>query len=1551
MSAPALAWSEPDAPTTGVIEALVAVTGVLDEVGDVLVPGAFARTLRQRTPRPCLLHAWERKIGDTLSIRELLPGDPRLPEKTAEGKPWPREAGGVVARYQTDDSPDGQWAHALTRSRGPARMMHSIGYKTRRFRRGTGAVKRYVTDLDLWEYSQVPNPAMRLAVGLSIKAGDVLTSPVGSVHQDVGLEVKMSYVRDAAYWGYPIGTPITARMKPRGRPAIAVRQRGHVPSTNVGVTDTKPDHAPPASAAAHQAGDHEGALFPEPDSAARVHAGPGATGDITTAVDNLVRELTDRGGRPDTAYPTLLHEGVTPAELEEDLRQSDQWSNTLTTAQRDDHIASAVEAYRGAYTTRAGRQTTRRADAQQWQQPSREEIDRLANEGEGLIGDSQGDAQLATILGKLGHPDPEAFVEHLWQIIDDSTTDNATTAFIDFVDQRRAGASEDPNLPSLPDLPELAPDLRAVDDTTLTAQLATAQQRLEGLRMRGTPRGANDLYDAQHAIQDLAREQDRRAAAQAERDRIEAARAAEDAASSTHVVPDSPAARMTPLEFEQAGQRGMARRMRAEQVRREQDQAATQAGYRNQADQLADTAPTAISLAEFQNRYPQKGAKAQLAGSDRLVLVAGTTKNWQLATAGNMILVSGGEFSPGTERSAETPKNPGKRALADLANRIAALSDTNGRPAPWTAPLDPGDKQSATWVQGWRDPQGRNAIAATVATVDAWAKEHDLHYIRAGYQQAPDIVPGGEPDADGFRTRRVVEIAPGDEVRLPDGDTATVIDTGLHHSDGSDTGALTLEGGRAISVAELAGQEKPAPADTSGRLRTAQGMRQAGVNISAASTEVPVRFAGEPDLPEASNDPGMGATAPGGQPPGQPIGIPESQWATTWPDAHSRPLPAGTRFVALRSAEPSPWGRDERPAAGITMARTTNAAGYRFQTVRYDDGTYGAVRVEALRGSELAPRKTAQRYVLEPTPEQVTQVHEEWGLGGSNRPVGAEPVDSSEPTATTGIPAELLDEAAVASDETLGITETEDGTLEATPEVADRQDRVAALFDEEQAGRLDLAAKSNDELSGIRTDLIDELALQTALERRTSAAVARPKPAVTPEAPKVRAGLAGAAQDHAEALRSGDQEAITRTRARLESSVRRSRAGSSTARALADHVAAPDANDPEALRALAEQLRADARTRRAASARSRRTVRRLERERIRSLLGQVDAVFTQRRTAGDSGERAAPPEAPPKVEATLPDRVRQAYATLASGPNDLVRLADLRPLLGGIPPEEINAALKDMSRAGQISLVPDSDRKNLTEADHAAAVKVGGEDNHLIAIDAPAGQLVKAPESGQGPAPAKTGETVGTRSQLPQPPALLTDSIVPAATGGQGNENDWVNLWAMLTLASVPDEAKQHIKGVRITEPGEMPPDRYGDVQGDEVRISSRIFTDEGYAELRAMQASGWLTSVGNSDLRRAVLAHELGHLLTHTDDRTIVDQAAMWQAIIDAFGGGVAVTDTSEIHPWFDAHRSKIVNEIGSYAATNTHELIAELVAQYDALGDNAHPAAQAAGRALLRK
>jgi hypothetical protein len=109
-------------------------------------------------------------------------------------------------------------------------------------------------------------------------------------------------------------------------------------------------------------------------------------------------------------------------------------------------------------------------------------------------------------------------------------------------------------------------------------------------------------------------------------------------------------------------------------------------------------------------------------------------------------------------------------------------------------------------------------------------------------------------------------------------------------------------------------------------------------------------------------------------------------------------------------------------------------------------------------------------------------------------------------------------------------------------------------------------------------------------------------------------------------------------------------------------------------------------------------------------------------------ERRPDPEPPTEQEPAGPDRdtagglestIRDAYAELSTKPQDWVRLSTLREKLGNPDKAEMDAILLAMIRTGRVHLAPDSDRKTLTDADHAAAFRIGREDKHLIAIEPP----------------------------------------------------------------------------------------------------------------------------------------------------------------------------------------------------------------------------------------
>ncbi|MGK2880034.1 MAG: hypothetical protein ACSLE6_04305 [Mycobacterium sp.] len=85
--------------------------------------------------------------------------------------------------------------------------------------------------------------------------------------------------------------------------------------------------------------------------------------------------------------------------------------------------------------------------------------------------------------------------------------------------------------------------------------------------------------------------------------------------------------------------------------------------------------------------------------------------------------------------------------------------------------------------------------------------------------------------------------------------------------------------------------------------------------------------------------------------------------------------------------------------------------------------------------------------------------------------------------------------------------------------------------------------------------------------------------------------------------------------------------------------------------------------------------------------------------------------------ADVESRVRAAYVNLAARDGGWVDLVRLRDALPEVSPHELDAALTLMYRLPDVSLIPQENQKILTEADRAAAVNIGDQHKHKIAIE------------------------------------------------------------------------------------------------------------------------------------------------------------------------------------------------------------------------------------------
>lgn len=156
------------APRKGVCRAIFAVTGVVDEVADLILPGAFAHTLATRPVKTVWHHEWREPIGVVLDIAEWLPGDPRF----SDIPNWPAEAGALVATIQfnlrTSKGRDVYEQVLQWHQHGEAQF--SIGYRVP----PSGARKRadgvrIIHKLDLYEVSPVLHGAHPMTRSLEVK--------------------------------------------------------------------------------------------------------------------------------------------------------------------------------------------------------------------------------------------------------------------------------------------------------------------------------------------------------------------------------------------------------------------------------------------------------------------------------------------------------------------------------------------------------------------------------------------------------------------------------------------------------------------------------------------------------------------------------------------------------------------------------------------------------------------------------------------------------------------------------------------------------------------------------------------------------------------------------------------------------------------------------------------------------------------------------------------------------------------------------------------------------------------------------------------------------------------------------------------------------------------------------------------------------------------------------------------------------------------------------------------------------------------------------------
>jgi HK97 family phage prohead protease len=151
----------------GIVECFVAGIGNKDSVGDIVLSGAFSKSLMRRKPRVVWGHNWNDPIGKVLEIYEVPPSDPRLPAKMKMAG-----IGGLFAKVQFNlNSEKGREAFANVAFFG-VEQEWSIGYKTLDAIFDNTRQANLLREVELYEVSPVLHGANQLTGTISVKSDE-----------------------------------------------------------------------------------------------------------------------------------------------------------------------------------------------------------------------------------------------------------------------------------------------------------------------------------------------------------------------------------------------------------------------------------------------------------------------------------------------------------------------------------------------------------------------------------------------------------------------------------------------------------------------------------------------------------------------------------------------------------------------------------------------------------------------------------------------------------------------------------------------------------------------------------------------------------------------------------------------------------------------------------------------------------------------------------------------------------------------------------------------------------------------------------------------------------------------------------------------------------------------------------------------------------------------------------------------------------------------------------------------------------------------------------
>lgn len=1126
---------------TGIVEAYVAVTGVRDDVGDIIEPGAFTESLKKIHPKMCLGHDWNRPIGEPQEIIELMPGDSRLPKTTHNGDAWPAEAGALWtrSRYMLDTD-DGRNAYAAAMFYGP-RTAYSIGYvpdKTKvRFVKRGGQQTRMLPKLDLYEYGPVLHGANDLARQAGVKSG-----------KPVELDTKIRLVRSADYWGLPVGTPIRPGMTPRGPVARKREREGKPVDDTLGAVEIDPNtgglNLKPVAKGTNKRNDgtfesdlmgffmkvhNEGGVLDE-------HRNPIDIEDYETSDDSKVpdRQKINKGGMYNP-LDMLVDNAVTPAALEDTLRNAD-WATTQDRLGQAEGIEPDVEEFIGD------------------------------------VMDAYREKYSAALVKQHGAGQADDIAED---------GDNNTVV----TDAAPAGARRSTTSLTMMGSAEAAAAAREMDD----AELATHEAELSA---RAASLGKPDQRNRAHTA--IAAELERRkgqAPEQAVEPEVEASPAAADepvtvvegdAGPQESAVSPSPADGTT-APATGGGESGIYNGSAVRIISVEGDQATVYDGNTQERSTvpLADVltggaspdAPVTVGLsmnqrdvADFTFADADDEAGARLSDDRGQLLVTNVAD----AVA---------ELDTAIELAQDNPaRRKYIRPMTALRNRVAKLAKPGETPAPQAAPDG--------------TPEGTEITPDTgIADVPAG----DVPSTEDGQTDIPADIPEGDIEVPPVATEN------------PEAPIEQQQDTGEF-----EPGAVLGDDGKPLAnvpVNDAGDFYDPHGDIVSGSSEFDQALNQATDAINdgdmgaLSAALAPFKRWVEPSPGSVDFDPATEADRLLDQP--RPEAIAQ---VTAWTEEANgkqgteEETDRADTVEVLRGVDEDYLAGEAARLRGVLIERSASGAPATDGQTREASMRLRAILAE--QASRTERQQEADEAPTLPTPDDVATITAE----------------------------EIADVNGIA-DASHGIHEADDGEFEAEPDVADRQDRIAGLLTDD--GLTDFTDYSDDALRSTRSDVVSEMRLQDYLAVRNSQERAVAKrdqenadstpgetgPTVEPDepaGPRPRPGVAGAAEDLADALEEGDEERIRTTRARLESSLRRSRSDSDYVTTLRGMLESGQEVTPEQLRATAEAIRAENRARRNEQARDRRRVRRFERDRLRSLLTDVEAVMSGRGLAFDA---------------------------------------------------------------------------------------------------------------------------------------------------------------------------------------------------------------------------------------------------------------------------------------------------------------------------------------------